>query len=114
MVFTALRKYENAELESVMICNDVDFDNAIALSDVYLNHALLMFSNLAAQEESQLFKMPENKRKLFEALPQQFKRSEAIEIGIPLQISERSVDEFLANSIPKILKKVKTGVYRKI
>jgi len=114
MVFTALRKYENAELESIMICDDVDFDNAIALSDVYLNHALLMFSNLAAQEESQLFKMPENKRKLFEALPQQFKRSEAIEIGIPLQISERSVDEFLANSIPKILKKVKTGVYRKI
>ena len=114
MVFTALRKYENAELEPVVICDDTDFDNAIALSDVYLNHALLMFSNLAAQEESSLFKMPENKRKLFEALPQQFKRSEAIQIGGPLEISERSVDEFLANSIPKFLKKIKTGVYKKV
>jgi len=114
MVFTALRKYENAELEPVVVCDDTDFDNAIALSDVYLNHALLMFSNLAAQEESSLFKMPENKRKLFEALPQQFKRSEAIQIGGPLDISERSVDEFLANSIPKFLRKVKTGIYRKV
>ena len=35
-------------------------------------------------------------------------------IGIPLQISERSVDEFLANSIPKFLKKIKTGIYRKV
>jgi hypothetical protein len=58
--------------------------------------------------------MPNNKQKLFEQLPNEFQRKEAVSIGVKLGISERSVDDFLNNSVPKLLEKPKTGHYRKV
>lgn len=60
------------------------------------------------------YKMPNNKKQLLEQLPQEFQRKEAVAIGKKLGLSERSVDDFLNNSVPILLVKPKTGHYRKI
>jgi hypothetical protein len=114
MIFTSLRKFENGDCTKDVTCTDDDFEAALILSDVYLQHSLLMFNNLEEQKEAKEYKMPNNKRKLLEQLPQDFQRKEAVAIGKKLGLSERSVDDFLNNSVPMLLEKPKTGHYRKV
>jgi len=114
MVFTAMRKFENAEDSPVMYCTEDDFSAALTLSGVYLEHSLLMFNNLSNQQEAVIYKMPNNKKRFLEALPDRFQRKEAVELGKTFNISERSVDDFLNNCMPTLLKKVKTGQYQKV
>lgn len=114
MIFTSLRKFENGDCSKDVTCTDEDFQAALMLSDVYLQHSLLMFNNLEQQKEPILYKMPNNKKQLLDQLPQEFQRKEAVAIGVKLGLSERSVDDFLNNSVPMLLEKPKTGYYRKI
>lgn len=73
-----------------------------------------MFNNLEEQKEAKEYKMPNNKKQLLDQLPQEFQRKEAVAIGKKLGLSERSVDDFLNNSVPSLLEKPKTGHYRKV
>jgi hypothetical protein len=114
MIFTSLRKFENGDCSKDVTCTDGDFEAALLLSEVYLQHSLLMFNNLEDGKDPILYKMPNNKQKLFEQLPNEFQRKEAVSIGVKLGISERSVDDFLNNSVPKLLEKPKTGHYQKV
>jgi hypothetical protein len=114
MIFTALRKFENGDCSPDVTCTDEDFQAALMLSDVYLQHSLLMFNNLDEQKEAKTFKMPNNKKQLLDQLPQEFQRKEAVALGIKLGLSERSVDDFLNNSVPSLLEKPKTGYYKKL
>jgi len=114
MIFTSLRKFENGDCSKDVTCTDDDFQASLMLSDVYLQHSLLMFNNLEQQKEPIIYKMPNNKKQLLDQLPQEFQRKEAVAIGKKLGISERSVDDFLNNSVPMLLEKPKTGHYRKI
>lgn len=114
MIFTSLRKFENGDCSKDVTCTDEDFQAALMLSDVYLQHSLLMFNNLDEQKEAKEYKMPNNKKQLLDQLPQEFQRKEAVALGVSLGLSERSVDDFLNNSVPMLLEKPKTGHYRKI
>ena len=114
MIFTALRKVENGDCSEVVVCTDEDFLAALELINVYLNHSILMFNNLASQSEPITYKMGNNKKAFYEALPQSFQRKEAIELGTKHNLSERSVDNFLSNSVPELLFKPKTGWYEKV
>lgn len=114
MIFTALRKFENGDCSPDVTCTDDDFQAALMLSDVYLQHSLLMFNNLDEQKEAKTFKMPNNKKQLLEKLPQEFQRKEAVAFGKDLGLSERSVDDFLNNSVPSFLTKPRTGWYQKV
>lgn len=58
--------------------------------------------------------MGSNKKAFYEALPQSFQRKEAIELGAKYNLPERSVDDFLKNSVPELLSKPKTGWYEKV
>ncbi|MCR9065332.1 MAG: DUF3987 domain-containing protein [Cytophagales bacterium] len=114
MIFTSLRKFENGDCSKDVTCTDEDFQAALMLSDVYLQHSLLMFNNLDEQKEAKEYKMPNNKKQLLDQLPQEFQRKEAVALGKKLGLSERSVDDFLNNSVPMLLEKPKTGHYRKV
>ena len=75
MIFTALRKFENGDASEKVICTDQDFDSALKLADIFLQHSLLMFHNLPKQNENAVFRSGDNKRKFFEAIPHDFKRA---------------------------------------
>ena len=114
MIFTSLRKHENGDCSKDVICTDDDFTAAVMISDVYLQHSLLMFNNLSQKTEPLFYKMPNNKKRLLEQLPGEFQRKEAVTLGLKLGLSERSVDDFLKNSVPTILEKLRTGFYKKL
>lgn len=114
MIFTSLRKFENGEVATRIVCTDEDFNTALRLAEIYLHHSILMFNNLPKQSEATQFKTGDSKRKFFEALPEEFTRQQAVEIGKQFQLSPRTVDDILHNATGKALEKLKAGHYRKI
>jgi hypothetical protein len=114
MLFTALRKFENGEVAPVLICTDEDFATALNLAAIYLQHSLLMFNNLPKQSETTHFTTGDHKRKLYDALPQEFTRQQAVELGKTFQLAPRTIDDLLRNALGKLLQKSKPGLYHKI
>ena len=115
MIFTALRKFENGDCTTAYTCTDIDFENALAIVQTYLQHSILMFNNLPKQGDAMQFKGGGDKRKLFDALPNiAFQRKEAVEIAKQFDLSARTVDNFLKTSLGKTLDSPKTGFYKKL
>lgn len=114
MIFTALRKYENGETSATMICTYQDFYSVLQIVQTYLAHSLLMFNNLPKQNEPMQFLSGDGKRKFFEALPQEFTRKEATEIGIRFKLSSRTVDDVLRSATGVTLTRIKAGLYQRI
>lgn len=137
MIFTALRKFEmnlinkynsfdattgeifetapqNNESNSVYICSDQDFNTALKVVKTYLSHSILMFNNLPHQGDNIVFQGGDSKRKLFESLPDEFTRKEAVAKAQAFNLSARSVDEILRMGLGHTLTKPKAGLYQKI
>ncbi|CAH8283117.1 VirE-like protein [Mariniflexile fucanivorans] len=115
MIFTAIRKYQNQEQGTDIQCLDEDFEIALQLIEVYLKHNILMFENLPKQtnEEQGPFKSGQNKKRFFDALPNQFTRKEAVELASAFNMAERTVGTFLKSCLGKYLQQPEYGVYKK-
>src|SRR5690554_245982 len=115
LILTALRKYENAEATHEMTCEDTDFDTALAITKILLEHSIILYTNLPGGiNEFKIEKTPK-KKKFLESLPQEFKRKEAIEIGGKMKIPVRTIDHLLGKVwLDTHVEKVDTGVYRKL
>ena len=114
MIFTALRKFENGDLSTEVECTDEDFEMALNIANVYLQHSLLMYHNLPKKEETGIFKGKSNKKKFFEALPQNFKRDEAVQLGIQYKLKSRTVDGLLKSLLNTLLTQPSFGHYQKV
>ena len=114
MIFTAIRKFATNDYHKEIYCTDIDFETALTLTKTYIQHSVIMFTNLPKQGEQGPFKSGENKKKFFDALPNKFQRKEAIEIGKKFDIGERSVGNFLKSCLGKYLEQPDYGFYRKI
>lgn len=115
MIFTALRKAENAELKSSITCHDHDFHTALIISMTLLNHSILMFNNLPNNSTQEPFKDFSKAKKTFiEALPASFQRTQAVELGKSFNLSTRTIDGILRNGIGIYFQKPKPGQYIKI
>ena len=106
MIFTAIRKFVTNEHHKEVYCLDIDFETALTLTKTYIQHSVIMFTNLPKQGEQGPFKSGENKKKFFDALPNKFQRKEAIEIGKKFDIGERSVGNFLKSCLGKYSTKI--------
>jgi hypothetical protein len=73
-----------------------------------------MFNNLPKQNDKMEFLSGDGKRKLFEALPDEFNRRETIETGKKFSLGTRTIDEMLKTSLGKTITKIKAGFYKKI
>ena len=114
MLFTAIRKFKSNDYHKEIFCSDIDFETALALIQVYLQHSIIMFENLPKQESGGVFKAGKNKKLFFDALPKRFIRKEAIELAKSFNIGERSVGTLLKNCLGTHLIQPEYGVYEKI
>ena len=114
MIFSAIRKFNENNYHPEIYCTDTDFQTALTLVTTYLEHSVIMFNNLPKQGEQGPFKTGEKKKQFFDALPLEFKRKEAIELGISFKLSGRTVDNLLKDCLGKHLKQPLFGVYNKI
>lgn len=114
MIFTAIRKFVTNEHHKEVYCLDIDFETALTLTKTYIQHSIIMFTNLPKQGEQGPFKSGENKKMFLDGLPDKFQRKEAIEMGKRFDIGERSVGNFLKSCLGKYLEQPEYGNYRKI
>lgn len=114
MLFSTLRKFENGDCAETIVCEDLDYESAATLVNIYIQHSILMFANLPNKNAHHTINTSPKKQKFFEALPDSFQRKEAIEIGESLGLKSRTIDSCLAKWLGEILEKEDTGVYRKI
>ena len=106
MVLSAVRTDD-----PIIECEDRDFDTAMELTKVYLAHGLNVFQKINNREN----KLPLNEERWMNKLPKEFTTGEAIIIATKLGIKERTVYKKLRDYVEnELLKKVKTGLYRKL
>ena len=114
MLLTAMRKFENGESTRTAICTDEDFNTALTLIKIFLQHSILMFDNLPKQKDIKSFTKNDSKLKFIDALPNEFTRKQAVEIGIKQTLSESTVSHWLRTFLEKYLTQPKAGYYKKM
>jgi len=114
MIFTSLRKFELKNKSNSVFCTESDFEIALHLVQIYLQHTLLIYQNLPKQNDNYAFRYGDNKRRFFEALPSEFKRADAINLATQYNLSIRSVDKLLKELTGKYLSQPQYGSYIKI
>ncbi len=75
-----------------------------------------MFGNLPKQEDEENgpFNKGQNKKLFFDALPNNFTRKEAVELGVTFNIAERTVGSFLKSCLGNYLMQPEYGFYQKL
>ncbi|MDR1762320.1 MAG: DUF3987 domain-containing protein, partial [Bacteroidales bacterium] len=96
MVLTALRIMENENIDGVLICSDTDFQIAMEIQKVLLQHASFVFRQLPHATANTPTQSTNPKMALFQALPNQFDRTKYLEIAAQLQIPESTADKQIA------------------
>ena len=116
MIFTTIRKYQAQEQATDVQYLDQDFEVALQLIEDYLKHNILLFENLPKQEDEEdgPFNKGQNKKLFFDALPNNFSRKEAVELGASFNMAERTVGSFLKSCLGKYLQQPEYGTYIKI
>lgn len=111
MILSILRKYNCNNGKPVeLYCEDIDFNTAMLLTEVYLNHSLIIFSSLVkgSNQSSGV------KKTFYDKLPSQFERKEAGLLGSKMMISDRTVGNYLTDFIKNgYLIQPKYGYYKK-
>jgi len=115
MVLSAIKKFEDGFSNKDITCTDEDFEVALALVEVYKQHALFMFKNLPNNSKPE--NLDQSKKDFYQALPEDrdFTRQEAVQIGKTVSVQERTVGKYLKLFLGELLEQpVKYGPYRKI
>ena len=113
MILTVCRTYEQGKTEKELECRDADFEIALNLVEVYLQHALFIVERLPKERTPSVNQLPYHKRQFFEALPKKFKRKEAVALGLSFEMKPRTVDRLLKDLVNVSLKEDGYGCYEK-
>jgi hypothetical protein len=108
MVLSVIRAAETVDIANNIICNDVDFNAAMTLSEIYLEHALHVIDLLPRSGS-----LKPDMARFYEALPPEFTRAEAVAVVLRLGLKERVVAKYLSLLEGKYVQKVKHGYYKK-
>lgn len=114
MILTAIRNFEGRNYQERIDCFQSDFEIAEKLISTYIEHSLIMFENLPRSSKHTITKKPRNIDLLFNSLPDEFSRKEAVEKASEFGLSTRTVDEYLKREKDKKFHSPKAGFYIKI
>lgn len=92
MVFSALRILETGDFSLEMIVEQQDFENAIKIVHVLLNHATHVFSQLPAPVINQV---KNRKERFWQLLPAKFNRQHYLKIAQELNIPDKTAQAYI-------------------
>jgi hypothetical protein len=114
MILTAIRNFEGKNYQERIDCFQSDFEIAEKLIATYIEHSLIMFENLPRSSKHTITKKPRNIDLLFDSLPDEFSRKDAVEKASEFGLSIRTVDEYLKREKDIKFHSPKAGFYIKI
>jgi hypothetical protein len=104
---------DNSNINNIIVCSDADFQIAMEILKVLLQHAAFIFRQLLHATTS-VEKSSNPKMALFQALPPQFDRTQYIEIAKRLEILESTADKQIARFLAAgLLTRQAQGCYAK-
>ena len=103
---------ETGELSNPLICSDADFNTALELVKILIQHAARVFSALPAEQETPQTNNP--RMALFQSLPKQFERQTYNMLATQLKIPESTANKWLMKFVSSnLLIKQAHGNYKK-
>ncbi len=97
MIFTALRMMESGEVPTILICEDIDFDNTLKMISILLKHSSYVYTQIA-QENHQA--KPKNRKEIFlENLPATFNRQTYVAIGLKWNIPDKTAQRYIKDFV---------------
>jgi hypothetical protein len=103
MILTVLRLmdtnplHSSNSLNSLLICNDTDFNTALDLVKILIQHAARIYEALPAETEKP--KQPNQKQQFLEALPPEFSRQEYLKTAQNLNIPDKTAEKHIAKFV---------------
>lgn len=116
MVLSVLRIMEDGCFDKTLLCMDVDFETALTMAEVLLQHTGKVFRELpkVASTPSGSGQKTVRRQLFLDKLPSEFERRDFIEIaaslGIPQSTAERNVKKWCNEGL---LSHLEQGKYRK-
>ena len=95
MILSAVRRFEEKNLGSKLICREDDFQVAIWLAQTYFEHGVFVYDRLPRYQANKFQFKNVKKQLFFDALPERFMRKEALELCSNFNISKRSGIRYL-------------------
>lgn len=100
MILSTLRIMDSGGIAQIMVCKDADFQSALAIVKVLLQHTAKVFQTLpnADAPDSKPHSEPTQLRQtFFDNLPQNFDRQIYLQIAAQLKIPPKTADKYIAN-----------------
>ncbi len=101
MILSVLRIQEKDPIKTLLVCSDADFNAAMAMVKILVQHAAMVFQQLPSETVTTA---PKNqKQQLLDDLPKEFSRKEylvvAHKLGIPDKTAEKHIKRFEVNGL---------------
>ena len=101
MLFTALRIMEDGDVNKTKECEDVDFDNALAMIEVLVKHSSKVFNDLPMEPRAQ--KRMNKKERFLDALADKFTRQDYLNTADKLSIPHKTAEGYITAFIKSVL-----------
>ncbi len=112
MIFSVLRVMESGNLVNPLICEERDFQNALSITEVLIQHAQKVFAEL--MQTSLVPKQENRQERFFANLPDTFTRKEYLEVATCLGIPDKTAQGYITRLIAKnLLSRDKQNLYAK-
>lgn len=115
MIFTVLRGMETGDCYSPLLCSDEDFDNALAITEVLIQHTSKVYCELFERRSG--YNPQKNVIQAFlDALPQEFSRQDYMKAALAVGLSDRTGENYILKFAQegKVIERLSQGKYRKI
>lgn len=95
-----------------LICNDTDFNTALELVKILIQHAANVYNALPTQTETP--KQPNQKQQFLETLPTEFSRQDYLKTAQSLNILDKTTEKYIAKFVQNgLINHFAHGKYRK-
>lgn len=94
MILTTLRRMDNGKTSGPLVCSDTDFQTAMSIVNVLIEHASYVFSQLPI-ERAFVSKGKSNKQLFLDALPKEFNRKGYLEVTAKMGLNPKTAEKYL-------------------
>ncbi|HAZ03022.1 MAG TPA: DNA primase [Prolixibacteraceae bacterium] len=113
MIFTVLRILETGEIQSQLICTERDFNNAVSITEILIQHAQKVYSDLPTPVN--IPKRENREQRFFNQLPEIFSRQDYLRVAGQLEIPDKTAQGYIAKFDKKgLIHRDKKDFYLKV
>ncbi len=112
MILSTIRMMETGDFSETIFCDERDYQTAISISQILVEHAASIFEDLPNIETHK--KHPNLKERFYKSLPSKFNRQNYLAIASELNIPDKTVQNYIKEFISKnLLQRDKHDCYLK-